>query len=285
MVVGKSTTSTCAGVYGGTTGGSGIPSGRVCPCGSNIASHSLTATATSSATATASSTATATTPPIVDVWVTGSVTDSNSSLPLAGVNVTGSRGAVFSDVNGTFALFAPIVGDRVVVRAGGLRGYSSTTGSAKYIAGVLAYTVPLHLTPFSVQSTFNPAMGLPPVDLPLASAFSGSASAFSGGLSVTVSVPATSAPGLPTSATIRVSVVPPSAGPGLLEVDPAYASNRVTRLEVRECVRNDALCPFTTLLALVGGSPAECSGSASLTEMATPWSTLPASGLCLRRRM
>jgi len=169
----------------------------------------------------------------VDAWVAGAVQDASdpSARPLVGVNVTGSRGWVLSGVDGSFALFAPIVGDCVVVSAGGLPGYSSTTGAAKYDSGVASYTIPLSLTRFSVQVSFDPAAGLAPVRLALPPG------AFSNSLPFDVSVPAIAGAGLPPSVTVRIAVIDPSAGPGLLEVESVFAGlNGVTRLEVRGCV-------------------------------------------------
>ena len=211
----------------------GSLSATASPTTSGTASVSASGLGTSSVTASSTTTASPTATPsnslTVDAWVTGAVRDASdaSAPPLVGVKVTGSRGWVFTGVDGSFALYAPVVGDRVVVSAGGLPGYSSTTGTAKHDSGVSAYTIPLSLTPFSVQVSFDPAAGLAPVSVALPSG------AFSNNLPYFVSVPAIPGSGLPPSVTVRVAVIHPSTGPGLLEGASAFAPNGVTRLEVR----------------------------------------------------
>jgi hypothetical protein len=62
------------------------------------------------------------------VWVTGTVVDANSSLPLAGVNVTGSRGDITSDARGSYATYATVIDSRVIVTAAAFGNYSSQVG-------------------------------------------------------------------------------------------------------------------------------------------------------------
>ena len=231
------------------------------------------------ASATPSATPSALPNAVMDAWVAGSVVDANTSLPLPGVIVTGSRGLVVTGFDGSFALYAPVVGDRVVVSAGGLPGYSSTTGSAKYDPGVAAYTIPLSLTRFSVQVSFDPAVGLAPVSLTLPSGV------FSNNLPYFVSVPAATGggAGLPPIVTVRVAVIHPSAGPGLLEGASAFAPNGVTRLEVRGCAASSLSHHEIPPPPLPTHSPAACSSSVSWTWAASRSPTLPALAPCSPR--
>jgi hypothetical protein len=158
------------------------------------------------------------------VWVTGIVEDATTGAPLAGVNVTGVV-SVLTNETGIYALYAPVVGDRVVVYAAALANYSSQIGTAVFHADVLAYSIPLLLNPLTVHETFVPAAGLPKVTI---------ADVF--GRSVHVTAPPVSndtAAQLPSDLTVSIAVIPPGSSPGLMEsVDPGDLSNSTT-LQVR----------------------------------------------------
>lgn len=161
--------------------------------------------------------------PALQVWVTGSVVDANTSLPLAGVNVSGSRGPVRSDASGTFATYAPVVDNRVIVTAAAFGNYSSQVGSAVFHAGVDAYAIPLQLNPLSIHHTFAPAAGLPRTTI---------SNVY--GRNVFVQVPPSSVStvlALPADVTLSIAIVPPSSSPGLMESQTPGALTNSTTLQ------------------------------------------------------
>ena len=173
----------------------------------------------------AKTTSPSTPPDLREVWVTGTVTDANSSAPLVGVNISGSRGAVASDGRGAYATYAPVVGGRVVVSAAAFGNYSGQIGAAVYHAGVEAYAIPLLLNEFSIHAAFRPAAGLPKFTIH---------DVYSRAVHVTVPPSSvTVARALPPSVTLSIAVVPPSSAPGIMESTLPGVTTNSTTLQVR----------------------------------------------------